>query len=186
MQKRTRRLAVAGALAGAGALAVAGLALAGTAKKKPKMMTANTGAKIAILSPKPGQVITGNTVHTDLAISHFKLDCGLAGTAPKMGVGHYHIHLDGALVNMFCGPKASVSLANVKPGKHTSFPQAVKLKADETVVFSWIVYKSRKQRDSINAKVMADPRLASMMDPKSMPFDGKRFMYGGFKPIVNL
>lgn len=119
MQKRTRRVAVVGALAGAGALAVAGLALAGTAKKKPKPMSADTGAKIAILSPKPGQTITGNAVHTDLAISHFKLDCGLAGTAPKMGVGHYHIHLDGALVNMFCGPKASVSLANVKPGKHT-------------------------------------------------------------------
>lgn len=75
---------------------------------------------------------------------------------------------------------------DVKPGKWTSFPQAVKLKKGETVVFSWIVYKSRKQRDSINAKVMADPRLASMMDPKSMPFDGKRFIYGGFKTFVNV
>jgi uncharacterized protein YbaA (DUF1428 family) len=75
---------------------------------------------------------------------------------------------------------------DVKPGKHTSFPQSVKLKADEVVVFSWIVYKSRAQRDRINAKVMADPRLASMMDPKKMPFDGKRMFWGGFKSIVEL
>ena len=63
---------------------------------------------------------------------------------------------------------------DVKPGKLTSFPQSVKLKPDETVVFSWIVYKSRAHRDRVNAKVMKDPRLASMMDPKAMPFDGKR------------
>ena len=75
---------------------------------------------------------------------------------------------------------------DVKPGKYTSFPQSVKLKAGETVVFSWIVYKSRKQRDSINAKVMKDPRLAEMMDPKAMPFDGKRMFWGGFKTIVEL
>ena len=75
---------------------------------------------------------------------------------------------------------------DVKPGKLTSFPQAVKLKPDETVVFSWIVYKSRRQRDSVNAKVMKDPRLAPMMDPKAMPFDGKRMFWGGFKTIVEL
>jgi uncharacterized protein YbaA (DUF1428 family) len=75
---------------------------------------------------------------------------------------------------------------DVKPGKRTSFPQSVKLKPDETVVFSWIVYKSRKHRDSINAKVMKDPRLARMMDPKTLPFDGKRMFFGGFKTIVEL
>lgn len=74
---------------------------------------------------------------------------------------------------------------DVQSGKLTSFPQAVKLKPDEVVVFSWIVYASRAQRDKINAKVMADPRLASM-DPKSMPFDGKRMFWGGFKPIVTM
>ena len=73
---------------------------------------------------------------------------------------------------------------DVKPGKLTSFPQAVKLKADEVVVFSWIVFKSRRDRDRINAKVMADPRLAALMDPKSMPFDGKRMFWGGFKVLV--
>ena len=75
---------------------------------------------------------------------------------------------------------------DVKPGKLTSFPQSVKLKPDETVVFSWIVYSSRKQRDSINKKVIADPRLADMVDPKNHPFDAKRMFWGGFKTIVEL
>ncbi len=74
---------------------------------------------------------------------------------------------------------------DVKPGKVTSFPQSVKLKDDETVVFAWIVYKSRKHRDSVIAKVMADPRLADM-DPKTMPFDGMRMFWGGFKAFLEL
>jgi uncharacterized protein YbaA (DUF1428 family) len=73
---------------------------------------------------------------------------------------------------------------DVKPGKHTSFPQAVKLKDGEVVVFSWIVYRNRRDRDRINKLVMADPRLAKYMDPKNMPFDGKRMFWGGFKQIV--
>jgi len=73
---------------------------------------------------------------------------------------------------------------DVKPGKTTSFPQSVKLRQDETVVVGWIVYKSRAQRDRINAKAMQDPRLASIMDPKSMPFDGRRMFMGGFKPVA--
>jgi len=75
---------------------------------------------------------------------------------------------------------------DVKPGKHTSFPQSVKLEPNETVIFAWIVYRSRRQRDRINAKVMKDPRLAKMMDPKAMPFDGRRMFWGGFKAIVEL
>ena len=73
---------------------------------------------------------------------------------------------------------------DVKPGKVTSFPQSVKLKRDEAVVFSWIVYRSRAHRDRVNAKVMKDPRLTEMMDPKAMPFDAKRMIYGGFKVLV--
>jgi len=73
---------------------------------------------------------------------------------------------------------------DVKPGKYTSFPQSVKLKKNETVVFSYIVYKSRAQRDRVLAKVMKDPRLAKMMNPKNMPFDGKRMFWGGFKVLV--
>ncbi len=74
---------------------------------------------------------------------------------------------------------------DVKPGKLTSFPQSVQLKRGEVVVFAYIVYKSRKQRDSINAKVMADPRLSKYMDPKNCPFDGKRMFWGGFKTLVS-
>jgi uncharacterized protein YbaA (DUF1428 family) len=75
---------------------------------------------------------------------------------------------------------------DVKPGKRTSFPQAVKLKADEMVVFSWIVFKSRRQRDAVNKKVMADPMMAAITDAQAMPFDGKRMFWGGFKEIVGL
>ena len=73
---------------------------------------------------------------------------------------------------------------DMKGGNHTSFPQSVKLKAGETVVFSWIVFKSRTHRDRVNAKVMKDPRLAKMMDPKALPFDAKRMFFGGFKVLV--
>ena len=75
---------------------------------------------------------------------------------------------------------------DVKPGKVTSFPQSVQMKDDETVVFSWIVFESREQRDSVNAKVMEDPRMKDMMDPKQMPFDGMRMFWGGFRTIVEL
>ena len=65
------------------------------------------------------------------------------------------------------------------------FPRVIKLKRGETVMFSFIVYKSRAHRDRVNAKAMKDPRLAKMMDPKSMPFDAKRMAYGGFKVLVD-
>jgi uncharacterized protein YbaA (DUF1428 family) len=65
------------------------------------------------------------------------------------------------------------------------FPKLMKLKPDETAVFSWIVYKSRAHRDSVNAKVMKDPRMANMCDPKNMPFDMKRMCYGGYKILVD-
>jgi uncharacterized protein YbaA (DUF1428 family) len=71
---------------------------------------------------------------------------------------------------------------DVPYGKLTSFPRSVKAKKTETVIFSWITYKSRKDRDAILKKVMADPRLK--MDVKKMPFDAKRMIYGGFKAVV--
>ena len=75
---------------------------------------------------------------------------------------------------------------DVKPGKLTSFPQAVKLKKNEVVWFSWIVYKSKAERKRILKKVMSDKRLADMMDPKAMPFDSKRMVFGGFMMMVDL
>jgi uncharacterized protein YbaA (DUF1428 family) len=64
------------------------------------------------------------------------------------------------------------------------FPRAIKTKPGETIVFAYIVYKSRAHRDSVNAKVMKDPRIAGMCDEKNMPFDPKRMLFGGFKTIV--
>jgi uncharacterized protein YbaA (DUF1428 family) len=72
---------------------------------------------------------------------------------------------------------------DVQPGKVTSFPQAVQLKEDETVVVAWVEYDSREQRDRVVEQVMKDPRMSGM-DPKSLPFDGNRMFWGGFKPIV--
>ena len=74
---------------------------------------------------------------------------------------------------------------DVMPGRVTSFPQSVMLKDDETVIFAWIVYKSREHRDRVNEKVMSDPRIAGI-DPREMPFDGKRLIWGGFEAIVEL
>jgi uncharacterized protein YbaA (DUF1428 family) len=75
---------------------------------------------------------------------------------------------------------------DVSVGKRTSFPRSVKLKEDEVVLFSWITYKSRAQRDRILKQVMEDERLKAMGDPKDMPFDAKRMFWGGFKTIVEL
>ena len=73
---------------------------------------------------------------------------------------------------------------DVPYGEITSFPRAVQAKDDEIVVFSWITYSSRQQRDAINAKVMADPRIKETMS--TMPFDGKRMIYGGFEAFLKL
>lgn len=75
---------------------------------------------------------------------------------------------------------------DVKPGKRTSFPQSVKLRKDEVVWLSWIVYKSRRDRDRVMAAVMKDPRLAGTMDPRNLPFDAKRMFFGGFKVVVQV
>jgi uncharacterized protein YbaA (DUF1428 family) len=74
---------------------------------------------------------------------------------------------------------------DVKSGEVTSFPQAVKLKDDETVIFAYVVYESREQRDRVNDAVMNDPRIKNI-DPASMPFDGKRMFWGGFRAIVEM
>jgi uncharacterized protein YbaA (DUF1428 family) len=71
-------------------------------------------------------------------------------------------------------------------GMGTTFPRRMALKRGETVFFSFIVYRSRAHRDRVNARVMKDPRLAATMEGKSMPFDVKRMLYGGFKALVNL
>ena len=71
---------------------------------------------------------------------------------------------------------------DVEPGKSTSFPQSVKLKPGEVVIFAWILYRSRAHRDKVNAQVMQDPFMQT--DPKLIPFDGKRMIFGGFKTFL--
>lgn len=73
---------------------------------------------------------------------------------------------------------------DVPYGELTSFPRAVQATDDEIVIFSWVVYRSREERDEIMKKVMADPRLKS--DPSAWPFDGKRMIFGGFRPIIEM
>ena len=109
-----------------------------------------------------------------LAVPKAKLEAykELASTAGEVWKEH------GALAFVECVAD------DVPHGEVTSFPRAVQAKDDEIVVFSWIVYESREKRDAINAKVMADPRLKG--DVANMPFDGKRMIFGGFTPIVEL
>ena len=75
---------------------------------------------------------------------------------------------------------------DVKAGKHTSFPRSVKLNPAETVVFAYIVFKSRADRNRVNAKVIKDPRLSKIVEPKDMPFDAQRMFWGGFKVLVDV
>jgi uncharacterized protein YbaA (DUF1428 family) len=109
-----------------------------------------------------------------LAVPKAKLEAyrELAAKAGKVWMDH------GALAYVECVGD------DVPYGKLTSFPRAVHATEDEVVCFSWIVYPSREARDATNAKVMADPRMDH--DQADMPFDGKRMIFGGFKPIVEL
>jgi len=109
-----------------------------------------------------------------LAVPKQNLDAykAIAETAGKVWKEH------GALAYVECVAD------DVPYGELTSFPRAVQAKEDEIVVFSWIVYESREQRDAVNAKVMADPRLKEGM--ANMPFDTKRMIYGGFRSFMQL
>ena len=113
---------------------------------------------------------------------------GFVVPVPAGNIGEYHAIAEkaGAIWMEHGALDYQECLADdVAAGKVTSFPRSVKLAPDEIVVFSYIVYKSRKDRDRINAKVMKDPRLSDMMKGKAMPFDGKRLIYGGFKTLVS-
>jgi hypothetical protein len=114
LRLKTSRLAVAVAAALVGLTTVA-LAVAAA----PQQMPFNSGAKVRILAPMPKATVRANAVPTTVSITHFRLNCALAGTANRKGVGHYHIELDHALINMFCAKRTSVSMLNVAPGKHT-------------------------------------------------------------------
>lgn len=109
---------------------------------------------------------------------------GFIVAVPKAKLGEYKemAQKAGAMWKEYGALEYHECIADDVPyGELTSFPRAVQAKDDETVMFSWITYKSREDRDAVNAKVMNDPRMKNMTD---MPFDGKRMIYGGFKPLV--
>ncbi len=110
---------------------------------------------------------------------------GFVAAVPTANRDAYHQHAKAAAVVFKENGALTVVECwgdDVPEGKVTSFPMAVKRKADETVVFSWIVWPSRQVRDAGMAKVMADPRLKPDVNP--MPFDGTRLIYGGFEVLV--
>ena len=114
---------------------------------------------------------------------------GFLVPVPKKNVAKYKkLAVEAGKVWMEHGALGYVECAgdDVSYGLRTSFAQGVKLKKGEQVFFSWIVYRSRKDRDRINAKCMKDPRLAYMMKAGAMPFDNKRMVYGGFRMMIDL
>ena len=114
MRLKSSRIAVP---VGAALVALTSVALAVAAA--PRQMMFKSGAKVRVLAPRPRAKVSRSAVSTDVSITHFRLDCALAGTANRKGVGHYHIELDHSLVNMFCAKRASISMLNVAPGAHT-------------------------------------------------------------------
>jgi uncharacterized protein YbaA (DUF1428 family) len=112
---------------------------------------------------------------------------GFALAVPKANLDEYKkLANKGGAVWMEHGALAYVECVgdDVPYGELTSFPRAVQAKDDEVVIFSWVVYESKQSRDAVMAKVMADERLK--MDWSTMPFDGKRMIFGGFQPFIEL
>jgi hypothetical protein len=150
----------------------------------PPMMTAHTGAKLRVLEPKTGTVVTGNSLSTLVSITHFKVDCRYAGTANRMGIGHYHIELDMSLVNMFCGPRAQVSLLNVQPGKHTlQFIPAANDHADDMKAMKQISFTYKPAHPLPAAKPLNFPGKpqVSIVSPKP-----GSTVHGGFDLVVTV
>ncbi|HEY8284845.1 MAG TPA: hypothetical protein VIJ28_10710, partial [Chloroflexota bacterium] len=106
---------VVAVLSVAAMIVAAGIPLAGPAQAAP----ATQSSGIKILSPAPGATVTGDTVPVKVAVTNLTMDCAWAGTPPRAGLGHWHLLLDGGLVNMECGTATVLSMQNVTPGKHT-------------------------------------------------------------------
>jgi hypothetical protein len=168
-----------------GATAVAALgAVYGTAVAlgAPAGMGPNTGAHLTVLSPKSGTTLTGNTLRTRVSITHFKVDCRYAGTANRKGIGHYHIELDKSLINMFCTPGGSVSMRDVKPGKHTvQFIPAANDHADDMKAMKQISLTYKPSNPLPTAKPLHFPGKPSIKIVSPKP---GATVHGGFKLVV--
>jgi hypothetical protein len=150
-------------------------------KSHPAMMSVDTGARLTIASPQPGGVVEGNDVNFTARLSNFRVDCRFAGTPNRRGIGHYHVELDGSLVNMFCRDHDRVSLQNVAPGKHTlTFLPADNehtddLKAERKVSFS---YQPTKALPEIAGEQKGAPSIR-ILSPKP-----GSSVHGGFDVTV--
>jgi hypothetical protein len=149
---------------------------------QPPMMTANTGAKLKVVAPRSGTTLASNTLPTRVSITHFKVDCRFAGTANRKGIGHYHIELDKSLVNMFCGPRASISMLNVKPGEHTvQFIPAANDHADDLKAEKQITFAYKPSRPLLTAKPLSFPGKPSIRIVSPKPGST---VHGGFNFVV--
>jgi hypothetical protein len=134
------------------------------------MMSADTGAKLAVDGPSSGTEVSSNAVPTAVSIKDFRVDCRFAGTANRKGVGHYHIELDHKLVNMYCGPREQISMQNVKPGTHTLLfipaenDHTDDLKAEKSVKFS---YRPTNPPSPIRAEEKKGKPSIRIVSPKS-------------------
>jgi hypothetical protein len=168
---------------GVAALAVLGAAYgtAAVAFGAPPM-TVHTGAHLKVLSPKGGFTLNGNTLHTKVSITHFKVDCRFAGTANRKGIGHYHIELDKSLINMICSPRSSISMLDVKPGKHTvQFIPAADDHADDMKAMKQIRFTYKPTHPLPGVKPLSFPGKPSIriLSPKR-----GATVHGSFKLVV--
>jgi hypothetical protein len=176
MRSKAARIGVA-AIGVAAALYGAAVAIGA-----PPMMSVHTGAKLRVLAPTPQTIVTANSVATGVSLSNFKLDCAFAGTANRPGIGHYHIELDGSLVNMFCGPRASISLLDVKPGKHAlEFIPAANDHADDMKAMKKVsfVYKPAHPLPAVKPLSFPAKPSISIVSPKP-----GTTVHGGFDLVV--
>jgi hypothetical protein len=168
---------------GVAAIAVLGAVYgAAVALGAPPMMTADTGAHLKVLSPTNGFTLTGNTLPTDVSITHFKVDCRYAGTANRKGIGHYHIELDKSLINMICSPRSQVSMLDVKPGKHTlQFIPAANDHADDMKAMKQIsfTYKPSQPMPAVKPLSFPGKPQVSVVSPKP-----GATVHGGFNLVV--
>ena len=168
-----------------GAVAVAALSAVyatAVALGAPPMMTANTGAHLKVRSPATGMTLTGNSLATSVKITHFKVDCRYAGTANRKGIGHYHIELDKSLINMICSPRSSISMLNVKPGKHTvQFIPAANDHADDMKAMKQISFTYKPSQPMAAAKPLSFPGKPSVSIVSPKP---GATVHGGFNLVV--
>jgi hypothetical protein len=165
LRLKRSRIAVAVAVAVAGLTTVA-FAVAAA----PQQMIFKSGAKVRILAPTPRTAVRRNAVPTDVSITHFRLDCRLAGTANRKGVGHYHIELDHSLINMFCAKRTSISMLNVAPGKHTLiFVPAANDHAEDKKAEKQVSFVYKPSRALPRAKPLSFPGKPSVriVSPKN-------------------